>query len=145
MTINVKNSGIVQLSYFDDGPDGLLVIAEENKNIPFAIKRVYYISNFKNKIQAVRGKHAHRTLTQVIFCVQGSFNLELDDGVNSQLIHLDNPRKGVILGKMLWHTMKNFSEDCVILVLASDYYNESDYIRDYDEFLCLVSNYDFVY
>ncbi len=145
MTLNVKNSGIVQLSYFDDGPDGLLVIAEENKNIPFAIKRVYYISNFKNKNQAIRGKHAHRTLTQVIFCVQGSFDLELDDGVNSQLISMGNPRQGVILGRMLWHTMKNFSEDCVILVLASDYYDESDYIRNYDEFLSLLSNYDFVY
>lgn len=145
MKVNVKNSGIVQLSCFDDEPDGLLVIAEENKNIPFSIKRVYYISNFKNKTQAIRGKHAHRALTQVIFCVQGSFDLELDDGVNFQSIHMDNPKQGIILGKMLWHTMRNFSEDCVILVLASEYYDESDYIRNYDEFLSLLSNYDFVY
>jgi len=132
--IKVKNSGIVRLKFFDDSPDGNLVIAESKKNIPFNIKRVYWITNLANH-KAVRGKHAHKKLVQYIFCVSGKFTLELDDGLNKQKIVLGNSYFGIKLGPMLWHTMTNFSKDCVILVLANDYYKEKDYIRNYDEFL----------
>lgn len=135
--IIVKNSGTIKLSFFDDFPDGNLTIAEGNKNIPFDIKRVYFINNLFNK-KSVRGKHAHQKLEQVIFCINGRFTLDLDDGINKQSITLDDSHFGIRLGKMLWHEMKDFSNDCVILVFASDYYDEKDYIRDYGEFLKLV-------
>ena len=132
--IKVKNSGIIKLQYHDDFPDGILVIGEAKKNIPFDIKRVYYISNLSNP-KGIRGKHAHKKLEQYIFCVSGSFRLELDDGETKQSLLVDSPYYGIRLGVKLWHTMKKFSRDCVILVLASDYYDKNDYIRNYNEFL----------
>ncbi len=131
--INVKNSGVVKLQCYEDFPDGNLVIAEARKNIPFTIKRVYIINNLFNK-KAVRGKHAHKKLEQIIFCINGSFVLRLDDGKHKQRIAMNDPSVGIRLGPMLWHTMLNFSSDCVILVFASDWYDEKDYIRAYDEF-----------
>jgi hypothetical protein len=133
MKIRVKNSGIVKLKFFEDFPDGNLFIAEARKNIPFKIKRVYFINGFANK-KAVRGKHAHKKLNQVIFCLNGSFDLNLDDGKRKQKIRLKDPSVGIILKPMLWHTMSGFSKDCVILVLADEWYKESDYIRDYQKF-----------
>lgn len=132
--IKVKNSGVTHLQFYDDFPDGNLVIGEAKKNIPFEIKRVYYINNLFNKV-AVRGKHAHKKLEQIIFCINGSFELKLDDGTTKQTITLDNPYYGIRLGPLLWHTMSKFSRDCVILVLANDYYKEKDYLRDYKEFI----------
>ena len=131
--IIVKNSGIVQLQFFKDYPDGDLFIASQ-KNIGFEIKRVYFINNFANRT-AIRGQHAHKKLHQVIFCINGSFTLCLDDGLKKQTIVLDAPLYGVILGPELWHEMTAFSKDCVILVFASDYYEENDYVRTYDEFI----------
>jgi hypothetical protein len=132
--IKVKNSGLIKLQVFDDFPDGNLVIGEANKNVPFSIKRVYYINNLYNR-KAERGKHAHKLLEQIIFCINGHFTLSLDDGEKKQSILMNNPIYGVRLGPKLWHTMTRFSSDCVILVLANDYFNESDYIRNYKEFL----------
>lgn len=134
MEIKVKNSGFINLQIFRNFPDGDLFVGEANKNIPFKIKRVYFINNFANK-KAVRGLHAHKKLTQVIFCIKGSFRLHLDDGYKRQTIKLRDPSKGIILGPGLWHKITDISKDCVILVLASDLYKESDYIRDYKEFL----------
>jgi len=132
--IKVKNSGIVKLQFFDDYPDGALYIAEARKSVPFDIKRIYYINNLANP-KAIRGKHAHKKLEQWIFCINGRFTLKLDDGTRKQKIVLDDPSCGIRLGPKLWHTMTDFSKDCVILVLANDYFDEDDYIRDYDEFL----------
>jgi hypothetical protein len=132
--IKVKNSGIVKLQFFNDFPDGNLVIGEARKNVPFSIKRVYFINNLFNK-KAKRGYHAHKKLEQVIFCVNGRFTLHLDDGRTKQSIIMDDPYYGVRLGPLLWHTMGSFSPDCVILVLASDYYRAGDYLRDYDQFI----------
>lgn len=131
--IKVKYSGVVGAQFYDDFPDGNLVIGESLKNIPFAIKRFYFINNLFNK-NAVRGFHAHKKLEQVIFCINGSFTLNLDDGYRKQSIKMDSPYYGIRLGAMLWHTMSKFSADCVILVVASDYYKKSDYIRNYEEF-----------
>jgi hypothetical protein len=122
------------MQFFDDFPDGNLVIGEAEKNIPFEIKRIYYINNLFNK-KAKRGHHAHKALNQVIFCINGSFVLDLDDGRTKQKVLLNNPSYGVRLGPLLWHTMEKFSSDCVILVLADDYYKASDYLRNYDDFL----------
>jgi dTDP-4-dehydrorhamnose 3,5-epimerase-like enzyme len=136
--IKVKNSGLVKLQFFDDFPDGSLVIGESRKNIPFDIKRMYYINSLFNK-KAKRGYHAHKKLEQIIFCINGNFVLSLDDGRTKQKILLNDPYYGVRLGPRLWHTMEKFSPDCVILVLADDYYKESDYIRNYEEFLRYIS------
>ena len=136
--IKVKNSGVIPLQFYNDFPDGNLVIAEVQKNIPWPIKRVYFINNLFNKT-AKRGLHAHKKLEQVIFCINGSFRLKLDDGRTKQEIVMDNPYYGVRLGPRLWHDMSNFSNDCVILVLAADHYKETDYIRDYQQFKKFVS------
>lgn len=132
--IRVENSGIVKFQFFNDFPDGNLVIIEEGKNISFPIKRVYFINNLFNP-KAIRGLHAHKKLEQVLFCVNGSFVLTLDDGKNKQKITVNDPYYGVRLGPKLWHTMNRFSKDCVILVLASDYFKASDYIRNYEKFI----------
>ena len=132
--IRVKNSGVVKLNFFNDFPDGNLVIAEVKKNVPFNIKRIYYINNLFNR-SAKRGWHAHKKLEQIIFCVNGSFVLNLDDGRTKQKILLDSSYYGIRLGPLLWHTMEKFSSDCVILVLANDYYKEKDYLRNYEEFI----------
>lgn len=132
--INVKNSGYVELPRIVDERDGVLSIMEGNKDIPFDIKRVYYINHLEN-LESVRGKHAHKALQQVIFCINGSFTLTLDDGQTKQDIHMWRDNIGVILGTGLWHEMHSFSSGCILLVIASDYYKEADYIRNYDEFL----------
>ena len=136
LKLKVKNSGLVNLKFFKDPPDGNLFIAETIRQIPFAIKRVYFINSLANP-KAVRGKHAHKKLEQVLFCINGAFVLQLDDGRVSQRIRVDDPACGIRLGPMLWHTMSAFSRDCVILVLAAGWFDESDYIRDYPTFLRL--------
>ncbi len=136
--ISVKNSGYINLKLVHDQRDGNLVIMEALRDVPFDIKRIYYITNLENSI-SVRGKHAHRKLEQVIFCLQGSFTLGLDDGKAQQKLLMNKVNVGVRLGKMLWHTMEDFSSGCVLLVVASDYYDEADYVRDYEEFTRLAS------
>ncbi|EMJ93229.1 sugar 3,4-ketoisomerase [Leptospira alstonii] len=135
--ITVKNSGYVHLKKIHDDRDGNLVIMESLRDIPFEIKRIYYINNLENSV-SIRGLHAHKEIEQVIFCVSGSFTLKLDDGLTKQKIFMNNDNMGVILGKMLWHSMEGFSSGCVLLVVASDYYREDDYIRDYSDFIQLV-------
>ncbi|MDO8592382.1 MAG: FdtA/QdtA family cupin domain-containing protein [bacterium] len=132
--IKVKNAKIIKLQFFNDFPDGNLVIGEEKKSVPFAIKRFYFINNLFNK-KAIRGLHAHKKLKQIILCVNGSFELHLDDGRTKQKIIMNDPYTGIYLGSKVWRVMKKFSSDCVILVVASDYYKESDYFRDYQKFL----------
>ncbi len=136
LTLRVRNSGIIRLQFSPDLPDGNLFIAEAGRSIPFPVKRVYYINSLANP-KAVRGKHAHRKLEQAIICISGSFLLTLDDGRQKQSFRLNDPSVGIRLRPMLWHTMSRFTYDCVILVLASDWFDESDYIRDYAEFRAL--------
>ena len=135
----INNCKLITLQQINDGVDGIISVAENNNQIPFDIKRVYCIYNLDNQ-NAIRGQHSHKALEQVIFCVNGNFTLSLDDGENKKEIMLDNPNTGVYLGIDLWHTMSNFSKDCVLLVLSSDFYDESDYIRDYDQFIKYVIN-----
>ncbi|MDR1699138.1 MAG: FdtA/QdtA family cupin domain-containing protein [Prevotellaceae bacterium] len=132
-SLKATHCGVIELYRLVDGRDGVLSVAEVSKNIPFDIKRVYYIYDLKHK-SALRGKHAHRHNQQVIFCINGSFTLTVDDGRMQDEIVLDKPNIGVFMDIGLWHTMKDFSDDCILLVLASDLYDESDYIRSYEEF-----------
>ncbi len=112
---------------------GSLVALEAGNTVPFDIKRVYYI--FGTEKNVARGFHAHHNLQQVAICVTGKCRMILDDGNTREEVWLDSPTKGLLIGDLVWREMHDFSEDCVLLVLASEYYDENDYIRDYDKFL----------
>ena len=105
--------------------------------IPFNIKRAYFIFNTKKNVS--RGFHAHRDLQQVAVCVAGKCRMTLDDGKKREEVWLDSPNKGIYIDKYIWREMHDFSKDCVLLVLASEHYSESDYIRDYDQFLSITN------
>ncbi|EIS3743626.1 WxcM-like domain-containing protein [Aeromonas hydrophila] len=111
---------------------GSLVALEEGKNIPFEIKRVYYM--FKTNQGVRRGFHAHRTLKQVAIAVRGSCRFLLDDGHERVEILLDNPAQGLLIESFMWREMYDFSDDCVLMVLADQLYDENDYVRDYQVF-----------
>ncbi len=117
---------------------GSLVALEKGNDFPFDIKRVYYI--WGTKSHAIRGKHAHRKLEQVIICTSGSCDFILDNGHERTTVHLDNPAQGLHIKHNIWREFTNFSPDCVVMVLASEHYDEADYIRDYDTFLNEVKN-----
>lgn len=116
---------------------GSLIAIEGNYDIPFEIKRIYYV--FGSNRHVVRGKHAHKRLEQVIICIAGSFDFIVDDGENRELIHLNKPNIGLYTPINLWGEFTNFSSDCIALVLASEKYDESEYIRNYDQFLREIS------
>lgn len=106
---------------------------EGNNTVPFKIQRVYYI--FDTKLGEARGFHAHRNLKQVAICIVGKCRMILDNGNERVETWLDSPTNGLLIDGLVWREMHDFSEDCILLVLASEHYDESDYIRDYDEFL----------
>ncbi|WLR50578.1 FdtA/QdtA family cupin domain-containing protein [Bacillus tianshenii] len=116
---------------------GSLIALEQHKEIPFEIKRIYYI--FNNELDCVRGKHAHKHLEQVLICVNGSCDVLTDDGKTKEIATLDNPNKALYIGNMVWREMFNFSKGCVLLVIASELYDQEDYIKDYNLFLEEVS------
>ena len=112
---------------------GSLVALESGKEVPFEIKRVYYI--YDTKAGVARGFHAHQALKQVAVCVRGHCRFVLDNGVHKEEVVLSSPHQGLLIEDMIWREMHDFSEDCVLMVLASEHYDEADYIRDYDAFL----------
>lgn len=127
------------IAFQSKGDDrGSLVALESKKNIPFEIKRVYYI--FDTKTGVVRGQHAHKDLLQVMVCLKGSCRVVLDNGLIKEQVVLDSPNKGLLIDSMMWREMHDFSADCVLLILANERYDESDYIRDYNEFLKQVNS-----
>jgi len=111
---------------------GSLVSIEGKDAVPFDIKRVYYI--FGTQKDVTRGLHAHLALKQVMVCITGSCEILLDDGKNRESVCLDSPTKGILVEGLVWREMSRFSSDCVLLVIASELYDESDYIRDYKDF-----------
>lgn len=116
---------------------GSLVALEAEKTVPFPIKRVYYI--FGTKEGVARGFHAHKQLKQVAVCVTGKCRMILDNGTKREETWLDSPTKGLLIGDFVWREMHDFSEGCILLVLASEHYDEADYIRDYAHFLKMVN------
>ncbi|CAA6812463.1 MAG: dTDP-6-deoxy-3,4-keto-hexulose isomerase [uncultured Sulfurovum sp.] len=117
---------------------GSLVAIEEGYNAPFDIKRVYYIFDTKQGVK--RGFHAHRNLKQIAIAVKGSCTFVIDNGKTREEKKLISPNQGLFIEGLIWREMKRFSKDCVLLVLASEHYDESDYIRSYDKFLEEVKN-----
>ena len=116
---------------------GSLVALEEFRNIPFSVKRVYYM--FETLAGVSRGAHAHKRLRQVVIAVRGSCRFSLDDGSEKIELLLDNPQQALLIEPMIYHEMYEFSEDCVLLALADDLFDETDYIRGYEQFKMLVS------
>ena len=113
---------------------GSLIAIENQKDYPFDVKRVYYIFDTLPKVR--RGFHAHKNLQQILICVSGSCKVHLDNGLGETTeVLLDNPAKGLYISADMWREMHDFSIGAVLLVLASEYYDEKDYIRDYDEFV----------
>ena len=112
---------------------GMLVALEEFKDIPFEIKRVYYMYDTKESVR--RGFHAHKSLEQILICIHGSCKVLLDNGAEKKVVSLEKPYEGLYVANNMWREMFDFSPDAVLLVLASESYDESDYIRNYDDFL----------
>lgn len=119
-------------------PRGNLTVAEGERNIPFNIKRVYW--TYDIPAGESRGGHAHRRLQQIIIAVSGSFNVTLDNGSEKKTFHLNHPYQGLYVDKAVWRTLDDFSSGAVCLVLASELYDEDDYIREYDDFLKYVKD-----
>jgi len=123
---------IITFKQLGDERGGLVAIEEET-SVPFHICRIYYI--YDTKVDVERGFHAHKTLSQVGVAVSGSCEMVLNDGTTEVCTRLDSPTKGVVIRPGIWRSMRCFSHDCVLLVLADQPYDESDYIRNYDDFL----------
>lgn len=119
---------------------GQLIALEEGKEIPFHVKRVYYMFDTKENVR--RGFHAHRQLEQILICVSGTCKIHLDNGKETAEVPLDNPMEGLYIANDCWREMYDFSKDAVLMVLASELYDEKDYIRDYQEFLDYVGRND---
>lgn len=117
---------------------GSLIAIEQGYNTPFEIKRVYYIFDTKEGVE--RGFHAHKNLKQIAITVKGSCTFILDNGEKKEEIKLNTPNQGLFIEGLIWHEMKDFSPDCVLVVLASEHYDEMDYIRNYKRFLEEVNN-----
>ena len=115
---------------------GQLVAIEENKDLPFDVRRVYYIYDTLPGVR--RGFHAHKNLEQILLCVNGSCKIHLDNGYDTVEVVLDKPNEGLYISNDMWREMYDFTPGTVLLVLASEYYDEADYIRNYDDFIKMV-------
>lgn len=129
---------VVKYVFQPHGDDrGQLVALEEFKDIPFEIKRVYYMYDTKEGVR--RGYHAHKNLQQILVCINGCCKILLDNGKEKKIVPLEKPYEGLYIPNDMWREMYDFSPDAVLLVLASELYDEVDYIRDYEEFLNFVN------
>lgn len=133
LTMSIKQN-YYKISFKTLGDErGNLIALENNTNLPFEIKRVYYIFNTKENVR--RGFHAHKKLKQVLVNVKGSCSVLLDNGKYKESVNLSKPNQGLYIEGAIWHEMYDFSDDCVLLVVADELYDEKDYIRNYEDFL----------
>lgn len=130
--MGIENCNILELPRIGD-PRGNLTFVEGGKHIPFDIRRVYYLYDVPGG--AERGGHAHKALHQLIIAMSGSFDIHLDDGSGKKTIHMNRSYNGLYVCPMIWREIDNFSSGAVCMVLASDYYDEQDYYRDYGTFI----------
>ena len=129
----MKSNFLINISSHRNDKLGVLSFFESNKDIPFDFKRIYYIYDVKKETK--RGYHAHKKLKQVLWCPYGSIEVLLDNGNEKKIYILDSPEKALLVLEGYWREMKWLKKDSVLCVAASDFYDENDYIRDYDEFL----------
>ncbi|WP_275099276.1 sugar 3,4-ketoisomerase [Sedimenticola hydrogenitrophicus] len=130
--MSIQDCNIIDLPRITD-PRGNLTFVEANRHIPYDIRRVYYLYDVPGG--AERGGHAHKALHQLIIAMSGSFDIHLDDGCAKKTIHLNRSYNGLYVCPMIWREIDNFSSGAVCMVLASDYYDESDYYRNYSTFI----------
>lgn len=112
---------------------GSLIAFEENHNVPFDIKRVFYIYGTQEGVP--RGQHSHFKTKELLVAINGGCKVTLDDGQKKETYTLNKPNVGLFKDALIWVAMHDFSQDCILMVLADTYYEDSDYIRDYDQFL----------
>ena len=129
---NLAKCSLVELPKITD-PRGNLTFIEGGRHLPFDISRVYYLYDVPGG--AERGGHAHKALREFIVAMSGSFDVVLDDGLNKKRIHLNRSYQGLYVCPMIWRELNNFSSGSVCMVLASNLYDESDYYRDYGDYL----------
>jgi dTDP-4-dehydrorhamnose 3,5-epimerase-like enzyme len=130
---SIDNVEIISIpKIIDEKGRGKLSVIEKS-TIPFEIKRVYYLYDVPS--DAFRGGHAHKNLNQFMIALSGSFEVKIDDGSNNKKVMLNKPNKGLLIPSGIWREMDNFSAGAVCLVLASEFFDESDYFRDYNSFL----------
>ena len=134
--MSIDDSQIIQLPKISD-PRGNLTFVEGGRHVPFEIKRVYYLYDVPGGSE--RGAHGHRSLQQLIVAMSGSFDVTLDDGAAKRSFHMNRSYYGLYVPSMMWREIDNFSSGAVCMVLASDYYDEADYFRDYSNFLRAVA------
>lgn len=128
---------IIKYTFLPHGDErGQLVAIEALRDLPFEFKRVYYIYDTKDGVR--RGFHAHYDLEQILICVSGSCKIHLDNGFETEEVLLDKPSEGLYIANNMWREMYDFTKDAVLLVIASRPYEESDYIRNYDDFIKMV-------
>ena len=125
------NTALIPLQIHGDDR-GSLIALENGHNLPFDVKRVYYIYGTESGVS--RGFHAHKKLRQMLIAVSGSVEIHCEMHSQKTVYLLDTPDKALLVEGMVWHTMEKFSPDCVLMVLADDYYDENDYVRDYAVF-----------
>ena len=133
----IQHYSEIKFNVFGD-ERGSLISVESFNNLPFDIKRLYYIYNTVSGIK--RGCHAHQTLKQCLIVVAGSCSVRVDDGNVQETFHLRSPNKGLIIEGLIWRELFDFSDDAVVIVLANDYYENTTYIRDYATFLDRLNN-----
>ncbi len=128
---DIHNCNVVELTKIHN-PAGNITIIQNGSNQPFNVRRVYYLYDVPGGSE--RGGHAHKELFQLIVAASGSFDVVLDDGSYKKIIQLNRPNYGLLMVPLIWRELVNFSSGAICLVLASDKYRESDYIRDYKTF-----------
>ena len=134
------NPHIITINTVSTSDIGFLSFFEAERDIPFPIKRIYYIHGVPENTE--RGAHAHKELKQLLFCPYGSVKILLDNGKEKSEVLLDNPSIGLIITPCIWRDMIWLVEKSVLCVAASDYYNEDDYIRDYSEFITWINSHE---
>jgi len=130
--MSINKCKIIEFPIIHDSR-GNLTFIENSRHIPFDIKRIYYLYDVPGG--AERAGHAHKNLQQIIIAMAGSFDILLDDGYEKKKFHLNRSYYGLYIPPMIWRTIDNFSSGSVCLVLASDFYDENDYYRNYDDFI----------
>ncbi|MDY6293325.1 MAG: FdtA/QdtA family cupin domain-containing protein [Bacteroidales bacterium] len=135
-TSRVEDCKLIELGK-NHHANGNLTVVENEMQVPFDIKRVYYLYDVPGGEE--RGGHSHKALKQFIVAISGAFDVVIDDGINQRTITLNRPYQGLLIVPGIWRVINNFSSGAVCLVLASEHYDEADYVRDYQEFMQLTS------
>lgn len=131
------NTNQISIRTIETEDKGFLSFFEANHDIPFEVKRVYYIYGVEQGVK--RGGHAHKQLKQLLYCPSGKIEIYLDNGLEKEKVLLDSPSKGLVVSDLVWREMLWLETGSILVVAASDYYDECDYIRDYAKFLELVN------